>query len=168
MKIPNYKFRMSNFRREGFTLIELLIVLLIIGISAGIIGIAINRSSGSRQLKTFAKELSTVLRYARSQAVSEKRLYCFVIDTNERMLKLYAENPGTESEEQYTQVLDRPIPGELQIAMSGRDADSSFIEFYPIGNSTGGVIEVTGRKEQVYSVLVNRITGKVEVVQGES
>lgn len=168
MNIPNYKSQTSNFRREGFTLIELLIVLLIIGVSAGIIGIAINRSSGSHQLKMFARELSTVLRYARSQAVSEKRLYCFVIDTNERMLKLYAENPGTESEEQYTQVLDRPIPGELQIAMSGRDADSSFIEFYPIGNSTGGVIEVTGRKEQVYSVLVNRITGKVEVVQGES
>jgi general secretion pathway protein H len=166
MKIPNYKIQMSNSRREGFTLIELLIVLLIIGVSAGIIGIALNRNSGSHQLKTFAKELSAVLRYARSQAVSEKRLYCFVIDTNERMLKLYAENPGTDSEEQYTQVLDKPIPGELQIAMSGRDTDSSFIEFYPIGNSTGGVIEVSGRKEQVYSVQVNRITGKVEVVQG--
>jgi general secretion pathway protein H len=167
MKISKLKLHISDSRREGFTLIELIIVLLIIGLSAGIIGIAINRSSGSRQLKTFANEVSAVLRYARSQAVSEKRLYCFVIDTNERMLKLYAENPGSDSEEQYTQVLDKPIPGELQIAMSGKDADSSFIEFYPIGNSTGGVIEVSTPKEQIYSVHVNRITGKVDVIQGE-
>jgi len=168
MRIPNSKFHISVSRGGGFTLIELLVVLLIIGVSAGIIGIAINRNSGSRQLKTFAKEVSTVLRYARSQAVSEKRMYCFFIDTDERMLKLYAENTGTDSEEKFTQVLDKSIPGELQIVMSGKDADSSFIEFYPIGNSTGGVIEVSGQKEQVYSVLVNRITGKVEVLQGES
>jgi general secretion pathway protein H len=168
MKITNFKFQISDSRRKGFTLIELIIVLLIIGLSAGIIGIAINRSSGSRQLKTFAKEVSAVLRYARSQAVSEKRMYCFFIDTNERTLKLYTENTGTDSEEKFIQVLDRSIPEELQIAMSGRDADSSFIEFYPIGNSTGGVIEVGSPKEQVYSVRVNRITGKVEVIQGES
>ena len=57
---------------------------------------------------------------------------------------------------------------ELQIVLTGRDADSSFIEFFPIGNSTGGVVEVSNRKEKVYFVHVNRITGKVEVKQGES
>jgi general secretion pathway protein H len=168
MKISNFKFQISNSRREGFTLIELIIVLLIIGVSVGIVGIAINRSSGSHQLKIFTKEVSAVLRYARSQAVSEKRMYCFFIDTNEGMLKLYTENTGADSEEKFVQVLDRSIPEELQIAFSGRDADSSFIEFYPIGNSTGGVVEVSNRKEQVYFVHVNRITGKVEVKQGES
>jgi type II secretion system protein H len=160
--------KISNFKQTGFTLIELIIVLLIIGISASIVGIAINRSSGNHQLKTFAREVSAVLRYARSQAVAEKRMYCFFIDTNAGILKLYTENTDADSEEKFVQVLDRSIPEELQIALAGRDAASSFIEFYPIGNSTGGVVEVRNRKEKIYFVHVNRITGKVEVKQGES
>jgi len=168
MKISNYKLQITNLKQTGFTLIELIIVLLIIGVSASIVGIAINRSSGNHQLKTFAREVSAVLRYARSQAVAEKRMYCFFIDSREGMLKLYTENTGTDSEEKFLQVLDRPIPQELQIVLTGRDADSSFIEFFPIGNSTGGVVEVSNRKEKVYFVHVNRITGKVEVKQGES
>ena len=160
--------KISNFKQTGFTLIELIIVLLIIGVSASIVGVAINRSSGNHQLKTFAREVSAVLRYARSQAVAEKRMYCFFIDSREGMLKLYTENTGTDSEEKFLQVLDRSIPQELQIVLTGRDADSSFIEFFPIGNSTGGVVEVSNRKEKVYFVHVNRITGKVEVKQGES
>jgi len=168
MKISNFKFQISNARRGGFTLIELIIVLFIMGISAGLVGIAINRSSGNHQLKTFAKEVSAVLRYARSHAVAEKKTYCFYIDRDERMFKLYTDNTSKDSDEKYVQVISKSIPEELQIALTGRDAESSFIEFFPIGNSTGGIVEVSNQKEKTYSVTVNRITGKVEVEQGES
>jgi type II secretion system protein H len=168
MKSSNFKFQISNVQGGGFTLIELIIVLFIMGISAGLVGIAINRSSGNHQLKTFAKEVSAVLRYARSHAVTEKKTYCFVIDRDERMFKLYTDNTSKDSDEKYVQVIGKSIPEELQIALAGRDAESSFIEFFPIGNSTGGVIEVSNQKEKTYSVTVNRITGKVAVEQGES
>lgn len=168
MNTSNLKFQISNARRGGFTLIELIIVLFIMGISAGLVGIAINRSSGNHQLKTFAKEVSAVLRYARSHAVTEKKTYCFYIDRDERMFKLYTDNTSKDSDEKYVQVISKAIPEELQIALTGRDAESSFIEFFPIGNSTGGIVEVRNQKEKTYSVTVNRITGKVEVEQGES
>jgi general secretion pathway protein H len=157
-----------NSRRDGFTLIELIIVLLIIGIATGLAGVAVNRSSGRHQLKTFAKEVSAVLRYARSHAVAEKRMYCFFIDRDERMFKLYTENTGKDNNEKFALVLGRAIPEELQIVLTGKDPDSSFIEFFPIGNSTGGVVELSRQKEKVYFVTVNRITGKVAVEQGES
>ncbi len=84
------------------------------------------------------------------------------------MLKLYTENADKDSHEKFVQVSGKSIPVDLQIVLSGKDAVASFIEFFPIGNSTGGVVEVSNQKEKVYFVTVNRITGKVEVQQGES
>lgn len=166
--IPNKSGHIPNSRRGGFTLIELIIVLLIIGIATGLVGIAVSRSSGNHKLKTFAKEVSAVLRYARSHAVAEKRMYCFFIDRDERMFKLYTENTNKDSDEKFVVVLDKAIPEELQIALTGKDPESSFIEFFPIGNSTGGRVELSNQKEKFYFVTVNRITGKVAVEQGES
>jgi general secretion pathway protein H len=169
------QFIICNSRMAGFTLIELIIVLFIIGIASGLVGIVISRSSGNFELKNFTKDLSTVLRYARNQAVTEKKIYCFFIDSSERMFRLYAEkgkdedvDADSDSSDKFVQVLHKPIPAEMEMTIRGRDPDSSFIEFFSVGNSTGGVVEVVNQKGTVYSVTVNRITGKVEVRQGES
>ncbi|RJQ56918.1 MAG: prepilin-type N-terminal cleavage/methylation domain-containing protein [Nitrospiraceae bacterium] len=171
MEISNFKFQISNPRR-GFTLIELLIVLFIIGIASGLIGIIISRNSGNFELKNLAKDLSAVLRYARNQAITEKKMYCFFIDSDERMYRLYAgkdkDKEKDDEDEEFVQVLGKPIPGEMRISVMGKDPDSSFIEFFPAGNSTGGVVEVVNMKGAVYNVMVNRITGKVETAPGES
>jgi general secretion pathway protein H len=175
IKFCNLRFSIRISGGKGFTLIELIIVLFVIGIASGLVGIVVSRSSGNFELKNFTKDLSTVLRYARNQAVTEKKIYCFFIDSNERMYRLYAENgkdgdedANGDSSEKFTQVLHKPIPGELEMTIRGRDPESSFIEFFSVGNSTGGVVEVVNQKGTVYSVTVNRITGKVEVRQGES
>lgn len=156
-------------RREGFTLIELIIVLIIIGLAAGVVGIAVNRSSGSFEVKTLAKDLSAVLRYARNKAISEKKTYCFVIDLNDRAYKLYTDRPvqETQTDDKYVEVVNKPLPGDLQMIMKGVDSDTPFIEFFPVGNTTGGVIEISSEKGVVYYVTVNRITGKVDIEQGE-
>jgi general secretion pathway protein H len=175
MKISNFlnfKLLILNPWRPGFTLIELIIVLFVIGIASGLVGIVISRSSGNFELKNNAKELSAILRYARNQAITEKKMYCFFIDSNERMYRLYAEKGKDDEEngdtEKFVQVMTKPIPGELQISIKGKDPDSSFIEFFPVGYSTGGTIEVVNQKGAIYSLTVNRITGKVDIWQGES
>jgi len=175
IQFRSLQFVICNSGRTGFTLIELIIVLFVIGIASGLVGIAISRSSGNFELKNFTKDLSTVLRYARNQAVTEKKIYCFFIDNNERMYRLYAEkgkdgdeDAGGDNSEKFVQVLHKPIPEEMEMTIRGRDPDSSFIEFYSVGNSSGGVVEVINQKGAVYSVTINRITGKVEAGQGES
>lgn len=151
--------------RDGFTLIELIIVLVLIGIMTGIAGMYVGRGTGTLDLKKFTKEISSVMRYARSHAVSEKRIYCLVIDREERMLRLYSEEPD------YTDVvlvMEKEFPEGLQIDLADRDRrEDTFVEFFPGGNTSGGVFEVTNSDGLKFSIVVNRITGKLIVEKDE-
>jgi len=151
-------------RQSGFTLIEVIIVLFIIGIASGLVGVWISRGSGSLEIRKFTKDISATLRYARTRSVSEKKIYCFVIDKEEQKYRLYAEDTD------YTKidlVSDNTIPGELQMNLRGSDEDSASVEFYPRGNSSGGVIEIVREDGTGYVITINRITGKVDVEQAE-
>jgi len=164
-----------NRKAEGFTLIELIIVLVIIGLASGVVGLVISRRSGNFELNSISKEMSAVMRLARNRAITEKRTYCLVIDINERIYNLSTDKreddkdkEDTGDNEKIIRVINKPFPDKMQMSVKGSDSDSQVIEFFADGSSTGGVIEVSGEKGAVYHITVNRITGKVDVVRGES
>lgn len=160
--IPCVQHALCDFKRDGFTLIELIIVLLIIGIATGLVGLYIGKAPGTLELKKFTREVSSIMRYARNHAAAEKKIYCFVIDTEGQRLRLYSEDTD------YTNaklVLDKEIPEELQIRIKERDPESTFVKFFPGGSSTGGIIEIMNQKGSGYMIILNRITGKLEVVK---
>lgn len=161
-KISNPKTEITKW--DGFTLIELIIVLFIIGIVSGLVGMMVSRGTGSLETRTFTKDVSAVLRYARNHAVSEKKIYCFVIDRDEQMLRLYAETPDYKKIDLVT---DKVIPEELEIKVQGNDEEAQYIEFFPQGHSSGGVVEIINEKGTVYFIAVNRISGKLEVEKEE-
>lgn len=145
----------------GFSLVELIIVLLIIGIASGLVGLYIGRGTDRLALRSFAKEISATLRYARSHAVAEKQTYCFVINMDDGFYRLY--NNKTDEEGALIPAITNPIPKEIAISLNKDSSDFHQIEFFPHGNSTGGVIEITSTDGGALSIVVNRITGKVEV-----
>ncbi len=170
----NLKFHRPQTGSAGFTLIELIIVLVIIGIASGIVGIMIGRSSDGLEIKTVTKEISSVLRYARSHAVSEKRTYCLVINKEDGVVRLYAHEDETESnneegneEKERLPVLERPLPPDLLISINDDDSDELYMEFFPQGNSSGGTIKLEQEEGAIFFIDVNRITGKVEVARDE-
>jgi general secretion pathway protein H len=166
-KAENKRIYPSSFiscPSSGFTLVEIIIVLIIIGIASGLVGVWISRGSGTLEIRTFTKDVSAVLRYARTRSVSEKKIYCFVIDKEEQKYRLYAENTD------YTEidlVSDKAIPEQLQMTLRGSDEASPSVEFFPRGNSSGGVIEIVREDGTGYFISVNRISGKVDVEKTE-
>jgi len=148
----------------GFTLIELIIVLLIIGISLGLVGMFVNQGASNLELKRFAKEMATTLKYARNRAVSEKKAYSFVIREGEGVYSLYAADTAGEDEiDAPKSVMSRPVPEKLKIKFDERGEGSLRIDFFPGGNSTGGVIDIRNQADRNLLVMVNRLTGKVEI-----
>lgn len=155
----------------GFTFLEIIIVMIIMGIALGVVGMVISKDRGSLEAKTFTKELSAVLRRARSNAVTEKKTYCFVINKEEREFRLFADKVKNKEDDwesgKFNLVISKPIPEELEMILQGDDSDFPFIEFFPQGNSTGGVLEISNEKGTTYFISVNMITGKLDVEKAE-
>lgn len=159
------RHRQSLIRsRTGFTLIEIIIVMLIIGIASGLVGIMISKGSESRELRLFTKDVSTVLRYARNRAVSEKKIYCFVIDKEENKYRLYSEDTDYNN---IKLVMEKDIPEVLAMNLQDSEEESPNIEFLPHGSSTGGVLEVIHEEGKAFFINVNRITGKIDMEKAE-
>ena len=151
----------SQLNSSGFTLVEVIIVLIIIGISSGLVGLYISRSSGKLELRTFAKEVSSTLRYARNHAVSEKQTYCFVVNLDDGMYRLY--NSNKDEEGGLIPAISNPIPEEIAVTLNTDTADFYQVEFFSYGNSSGGVIELTNIDGDALFIIINRLTGQVEV-----
>ena len=151
-------------RSTGFTLVEIVIVLIIMAVGAALAGIAITSSSGLT-LKTFARELSATLRYARNHAVSEKHQYCFVINQDDGMYRLYGDEKNEEGDP--LPVIEKQIPEDIEIVIGEEGDDTYVLEFFPHGNTSGGVIEVQNERGKMLLIAVNRLSGKIEVKEGE-
>lgn len=154
--------------RFGFTLIELVVVLLIFSVALGVVGILINRRSGSLELKTFTKHISATLRYARNRAISEKKTYSFIILKETREYGLYADpssktaNDNAEENDEEKYLLRKTIPEQLDIEFESMN-EYLKIDFYPRGSSSGGSFDIRNQKGRKLSIIVNKITGMVKI-----
>jgi len=165
-KAGNKRASRTSFvsQSTGFTLVEVVIVLIIMAVGAALAGIAITSSSGLT-IRTFARELSATLRYARNHAVSEKHAFCFVINKDEGLYRLYGDK--VDEEGSLLPVIEKPIPEDIEVVINSEDEEFFEVEFFPHGNTSGGVIEVQNKKGKVLFISVNRLSGKIEVKERE-
>jgi general secretion pathway protein H len=150
-------------KRDGVTLIELLIVLFIIGIASALVGILITQRTGNVELRTLTREMLATLRYARSHAISEKKIYSFVIHKNDRIYSLYTEVTKDKEGEELIPLISKTIPEKFQISFNGSKEDPFKIDFFPQGNSSGGVIKIEDEGGASFSIIVSRIGGKAKI-----
>jgi prepilin-type N-terminal cleavage/methylation domain-containing protein len=151
---------------RGFTLIELIIVLLIMSVAAGLAGIIVSRGSGELELRVLTKNIATTLRYARNHAISEKKVISFVVWSDKKTYGLYDNFGQNADNDDVSPVVSKTIPEQLAVVFDNRE-DFRRIDFTPRGFSTGGTIEVKNQKGTKYYIVVNRITGRTEVIKDD-
>jgi len=147
--------------RNGFTLIELVLVLFVIGIASALAVGILYRSMDNIRLKTSAKELSASLRYARSHAVAEKKIYSFVMNKNGYGLYTEQYDKSDTDYEKTSLVFQKILP--QGIIAEYQEIEDIRIDFYPQGDSTGGEIKLKNEKGSVMVITVEKITGKVKI-----
>ena len=140
---------------RGFTLIELLVVMMILALAATTVGPLLSRGVGS-QLQSSVRDLATGLRWARSEAVSERRSVALWVDTADKSYVFETRRRRYRLPEE-ADVLVNTTEHEV------RD-DLAAIRFYPDGSSSGGSIEL-GAEGVVFQVTVDWLTGAVAVAR---
>jgi len=156
-------FRIAN----GFTLLELVLVLLLIGLIAGLTTPFVVSTLDRIELQSAARKLNAALRFARSEAVTRKTALTFKADIDKG--RYWLTRPGT-SQTDHRQTLDQSVrlvdfSHEGEIIGEGTFA----IEFYPQGSASGGAIRmesgVSEKPEIRYVITIDPVTGNTKIKQ---
>jgi general secretion pathway protein H len=127
---------------DGFTLIEMIVVLVIIGLVAGLVLTRAPTRGGTADLQAATSLVVGTLRVARTRAIAANRPVPVRFDAEAAAVQLGADPV-------------RRLPPGIRIA-----AAAPAILFRPDGSSSGGTVDLAGRAN-VARVAVNWLTGRV-------
>ena len=160
-------------RDKGFSLVEVIVVLLIIGLTTALVTPSLSRFSSTVELKAAAKKVSAILRYYRSEAINQGKVYqvFFDSDLNEVRVQPVAsteEKGESEKKEENIPPKKYSLPKgvhikEVKVESTQYPSDLPTIEFYSNGGSNGGEITLDSQNRPGYKIEVNFLTGIVRV-----
>jgi general secretion pathway protein H len=150
---------------NGFTLLELILVLMLMGLIAGLTLPFVVSTLDRIKLQSEVRQISSAIQFVRSEAISRKTLFTFNVDIDNNKYWL-----AIPKQEEVTQ--SKPIDETVKIIDYQR-ADETLTEgafeilFYPRGNSSGGTIRFKSTddkdEESIYAVTIDPITGKPKI-----
>ena len=171
----------------GFTLLELIVVLVIVGLVTALAAPRMIGSLTRAHLRTSVQKVASALRYARSQAVSQRAIYSAVFDFEKNGCVIDAkketesDDPDSEVDEQAAETdgsgenkaseaksYELPETVKIEKGVIGEEefeSDSFEILFYPAGNSTGGTVVLIDEKENRFQIDIDPITGMVKMTE---
>ncbi|RRV10687.1 type II secretion system protein [Pseudomonas sp. v388] len=136
-------------RSRGFTLFELLVVIVLIGVAAGIVGVAVNRGMQANAERQALSHIVDALRAARVQAIVSGQPARTLFDLRQRSVQA----PGTRAFH---------WPRSLDVELHTAEQLGAAFEFYPDGGASGGHILVS-RDQSRWRIDVSWLTGVVEL-----
>jgi len=140
--------------QSGFTLVELTIVLFLMTLMLGVVGTNFYKIWQREQLKMSFRQVTGVLRQARSEAVSGNQQVQIQFDLDERKYWL----AGSDQERRQLPPLEAE---KAQLVWQSREGRQGHISFYGDGSSTGGQLTFLGPDKLSFSLVVDKITGQV-------
>jgi general secretion pathway protein H len=140
----------------GFTLVEMVCVIAIIAMLAAILLPHISRATSRPRLEGYAVETASLLKADRTAAMRQRVAIATQVDARERYLRSGSTGRVLRVPDDVT------FSATLPIRCNDRPAFST-ISFFATGMSCGGTI-VLSRLGAVYEILVNWLTGGIEIV----
>jgi len=156
---------MSESPENGFTFIELIVVITLIAGIVGISGPFIMSTLEKMERDASVREVTTLLRTARSRAISTKAPFLFSGDIENRTY--WISNLRSEEEFRVYELDEEILFSEFT---DGDEIvkDGTFgIVFFPQGTTSGGLIELQppdpDEEDKFYLITVDPVTGRSEI-----
>ena len=136
-------------RAQGFTLLEMLVVILLIGVAAGLVGFGLQRGLHSAAERQALGLMVNSLRAARVQAIISGQPARARFDLRERSFQAPGKAAGH-------------WPKDWNVRLQTAEGLGAAFEFYPSGGASGGNVLIS-RGERQWRVDVNWLTGAVNL-----
>ncbi|MFN3477449.1 MAG: GspH/FimT family protein [Candidatus Methylomirabilales bacterium] len=157
----------------GFTLLELVVVLVIVGMAFSLVLPAIGSGLRHWRLRGAAREVVTLLKFTRNQAVVKKEPFQVILD---RSRNLYWLDKGDapvlsdpdQADEKGIRLYALPNGvrfGEVTVDGSNREGERVGILFFPRGSSTGGEVQILDERGKGYRIRVDPVTGHARIAR---
>jgi len=156
---------------DGFTLLELVLVMVLICTVLAMAAPSLRGFFASRQTQDAAAYIVALAGLARSQAVSEGRVYRLNFDAEAGTYWLTAQREGAFERlaTEFGRTFRLPEGCELELDFAVGEDSSEHVEFHPTGRVEPATIRLTGRQGDVAVVVCPSATEqfRVAAVQDE-
>ena len=156
-------------KNKGFSLIEVMVVLILISLSMFLATPLFSGLSKTVELKGAVKKVSAILRYCRSEAVNQGKVYQVLFDPDLREVRVQPieekeEEGAKDKSNQKSYTLPKGVDiREVKAESPLYPSDYSVIEFYPNGGSNGGTIRLDSQDRKGYRIKIDFLTGVVKI-----
>jgi len=160
-------------KKNGFTYLELIVVILVIAVLSSVTLPSMRGVFTGSKLKTTARELYTMLKYAQGAAIFQRKIVELRIDTAQNKYKLFLGDEGEKKirDKKYSRIESVvQLPREVVFATvdtfvtTKKKQELKSILFYPDGSSSGGAITLKGKNNRTFSIFIYPSTGFVELI----
>ncbi|KAF2411107.1 type II secretion system protein H (GspH) [Pseudomonas antarctica] len=134
--------------QRGFTLLEMLVVILLIGLAAGLLGLGVRQGLQVAKERRAVGQIVDALRTTRAGAVISGAAARTEFD----LPGMTFQAPGRTQHR---------WPSELHVSLHTAERAGSAIEFYPDGSSTGGHLLLANGSRR-WRIDVGWLTGSVQ------
>ena len=146
------------FNQRGFTLVEIVAAITVVGL---VLAIGVPQSLKfyeSQQYRAAIRETMTLLNSARHAAIAKAEAQDVEVSPSEKWVRFG---------DQVTQ-FDESIDIAVHSAREVNRGSVGVIRFYPEGGASGGGIDITRNEDQVVTIEVDWLVGRVSVDFGHA
>ena len=134
--------------QRGFTLLEMLVVILLIGIAAGLLGLGVRQGLQVAKERWVVAQMVEALRATRASAIVSGQAARTQFDLQGRSFQA----PGRASQR---------WPAQVQVTLHSAEQAGPAVVFYPDGSSTGGNLLLANGSRR-WRIDIGWLTGSVQ------
>ncbi|HXK59100.1 MAG TPA: prepilin-type N-terminal cleavage/methylation domain-containing protein [Acidobacteriota bacterium] len=139
---------------KGFSLLELVIVLVLLALASALVAPSFTTGLGGLQLETSARDVITLMRHARSQAIGKQEVFRVILGEQDPLsLKYFLANEFGET------IKEQSLPDGFRFEVPDNWQLPMVVSFYPNGRSSGAVFGVRSGQGKTKIIAVDVITG---------